>query len=354
MKRELFFGIICTLAMALASCEKDPQPNPTPDSTKTIIGYALNEGNWGGNNASITLITTEGAEKNWFANNNDRGLGELAQDIIHYGSRLYVTVSGSGKVEVLDAQSGKSIKQIDFGTKYPRYMVAHEGKIYVTSYDKTVVRIDTAALEIEATCRLSGLQPEQLCVVGNNLYVCNCWENGTDGNARYDSTISVVNLSTFIETDKIQVSANPGKIKTIDNHRFIVSCAGDYNDPSRPAATYVVDVNDNSKHALDIAASNFDVCGSKVFMYATEYDAHWNTTTSFYTMDISTLATTPILTGYSAELSSAYSINVNPYTQEIFIANSVYGANSDLYIFSANGEKKRQEETGIFTNKVAF
>lgn len=350
MNKKFLFGLVCAIAL-FASCEKDPTPDPQPTGSN-IVGYALSEGNWGGNNATITLITTDGAVKNWFADNNNRGLGELAQDIIHYGHRLYVTVSGSGKVEVIDDESGKSLKQIDFGTKYPRYMVAHNGKVYVTSYDKTVSRIDTANLEIEATCRLSGLQPEQLCVIGNNLYVCNCWENGSDGNARYDNTVSVIDLDSFIETDKIEVGTNPGKIKALDDHRFIVACGGNYGDEE--AMCMVVDVNNNSKTTLEVAASNFDVCGNTVYMYATTYDAAWNTTTNFYTMDINTLAPVQILANYSSQLSSAYTMNVNPANGQIFVANSEYGANSDIYIFSPAGEKMRQEEAGIFTNKVAF
>lgn len=354
MKKELFFGLICFFAL-FAACEKEPQENPTDVENNKIIGYALSEGAWGGNNSSITLITEDGAEANWFAKNNGRGLGELAQDIIHYGSHLYVTVSGSGKVEVIDAKSGKSVKQIDFGTKYPRYMVAHEGKIYVTSYDKTVTRIDTTSMEIEATCTLSGLQPEQLCIVGENIYVCNCYETGADGNAVYDSTISVVSLATFTEVEKITVSCNPGKIKAIDNHRFIVSCAGNYNDlVNSPAKTIVVDVNTREAHEIEVAASNFDVCDNTVYMYATSYDEHWNTTTNFYTMNINTLSTTPILQNYKSELSNAYSINVNPDSKQIFVANSEYGANSDVFIFSPSGEKLRQVETGIFNNKVVF
>lgn len=355
MKHYKLIALMAAALMALASCEKDPTPdNPnTPDPPTTQnAAYVLSEGSWGGNNANLSLLTDNGINNEWFAANNNRGLGELGQDAIHYGSRIYVTVSGSEKLEVIDAKTGKSLKQIDFGQKYPRYIAAHEGKLYVTSYDKTVVRIDTAALEIEATCNLSGLQPEQLCVIGNKLYVCNTWENGSDGNATYDNTISVVDLGSFAEERKITVGTNPGKIKAIDSHRFIVSCAGDYAD--QMAKTLIVDINNDQQTELTVAASNFDVCGSKVYMYATTYDQYWNTTTNFYVMDIATLSPEPILTDYTGELSNAYCINVHPTTHNIYMSNSEYGANSDLYIFSSEGKKLAKYEAGIFTNKVVF
>lgn len=352
MKKKLFALTICALAI-FASCEKDPEPTGNNNDNNTAMAaYVLSEGNWGGNNATLGLLTSETLDNDWFTTNNNRGLGELAQDAIHYGSRLYVTVSGSEKVEVIDTKTGKSIKQIDFGQKYPRYMVAHEGKVYVTSYDKTVVRIDTTALEIEATCQLTGLQPEQLCLIGNNLYICNTWENGSDGNAIYDNTISVVDLASFTEARKIQVGTNPGKIKALDNHRFIVACGGNYGDEE--ALCMVVDVNNDSKTTLAVAASNFDVCDNTVYMYATTYAANWTTITSFYTMDINTLQPEQILQDFSDELSSAYAICVNPTTKQIFVSNSVYGATSDIYIFSPAGEKLRQAEGGLYTNKIIF
>lgn len=349
MKKRFFLLTLCVAAI-FASCEKDPQPQ---ENGTNIEAYVLSEGNWGGNNATLGILTSDqGINNEWFTANNGRGLGELAQDAIHYGNRLYVTVSGSEKLEVLDAKTGKSIKQIDFGTRYPRYMAVNGSKVYVTCYDKTVVRIDTAALEIEATCQLSGLQPEQICLIGNNLYVCNTWESASDGSANYDNTVSVVDLESFTEVRKIEVSANPGRIKALDSHRFIVACAGNYDNI--PASCWVVDVNDNSKTEVSVAASNFDVCGNTVYMYATSYDATWNTTTDFYTMDINTLAPAKILANYSSELSSAYAINVNPADGKIYVSNSVYGANSDIYIFSAADEKLGQEEAGIFANKIIF
>jgi len=346
MKKSLLF-LVATLMLIMVGCKKEEV-----DTTGIPYAYVLNEGLWGANDASLSILTQNGIVNNWFAANNGRGLGDLGQDMIHYGAKLYVVVHTSNTIECIDPSTGVSSKQISMGSRKPRYVIGHEGKLYVSCYDKTVVRIDTASLEIEATCQLSGLQPEQLCVVGNNLYVCNCWQQGEGNQAIYDSTISIVSLDNFVETDKITVGWNPGRIRALDDHRFIVACGGDYG--SHPAQTLVVDLTDSNQTELDVAATNFDICDGVIYMYCTTYDASWNTTVSFYKADANTLTLTQILKEQSGELKNAYGINVDPKTKNIYVCNSVYGVNSDVYIFSPEGIQLNKFEAGTFSSKVVF
>ena len=132
----------------------------------------------------------------------------------------------------------------------------------------------------------------------------------------------------------------------------MVACAGDYYDVA--AKTLVVDVNTNTQTELSVSASNMDVCNGNIYLYCTTYDENWNTSATFYRVDASTLAATPILQDYSSTLSSAYGINVNPATGDIYICNSVYGSNADVFVFNSNGEKLRQLEAGVYANKVVF
>ena len=283
--------------------------NPDTPAGNDVRAYVLNEGLWGGNDASLSLITKEGITNDWFAQNNGRGLGDLGQDMVHYGSLLYVVVHSSSTLECVDPTTGISRKQIDLSNRKPRYLVGHEGKLYVSCYDKTVVRIDTATLAVDGICQLSGMQPEQLCIVGNNLYVCN-------------------------------------------GSRLIVACGGDY--ASHPACTKVVNVSTGSQTQLDVAATNFDIYDGAIYLYCTTYDASWNTTVSFYKVDANTLSHEEILADHKNELKNAYAINVDPKTKNIYICNSVYGVNSDVYVFSPAGAQLNKYEAGTFANKVVF
>lgn len=72
----------------------------------------LNEGSWGGNNSEISLYnTTTGAiSNNHFSNSNGRGLGDVAQDAIIYGSKLYIAVSFSNTIEAMRLSDGSSTR----------------------------------------------------------------------------------------------------------------------------------------------------------------------------------------------------------------------------------------------------
>ena len=351
MKKNFLFLAACALLLTVG-CEKDPKPtNPTNDGTSA---YVLNEGAWGGNDAGISRLNIKDGtiETDWFAQANGRGLGDVAQDLMRYGSHLYVTVFESNTLEVLDPETGRSVKQIDMGTRGPRYLLGYNGKVYVTCYDKTVLRIDTTSFDIEATCPLSGMQPEQLCVVDGKMYVCNTWEYDSDGNAVYDNSISEVDLNSFSEVGKITVGTNPGRIKALPDHRFIVACSGDYY--TEPATTLVVNVVDGNQTEISVAVTNFDINGNDIYMYATAYDASWNPTANFYYMDANAMQPTPILESVSSTLKNAYGINVNPATGDLYICNSAYGAAADVYRFDKNGTQTLNAEAGTRASKVVF
>ena len=346
------FTVFLLAILVLAGCKKDPIPTPVDPTDSTSPVYLLSEGSWGGNDAEISLLdrNSDNVTLDWFSSANGRGIGDLAQDLIHYGSRLYATVHSSNTIEVINPSTGKSIKQINMGQRGPRYIVPHNGKIYVSCYDKTVVRIDTASLEIEASCPLSGMQPEQLCILGDNLYVCNCWQYDANGDAIYDSTVSIVNLNSFTETGKITVGQNPGRIKALDSHRFIVACAGDHLSP----VTLIVDILTQEQTPLSVAATNFDIYNNTIYLYNTSYDAQWNPTASFYRVDANTLQVTPILEDYGQRLPYAYRINVDPVNGNLYICTSPYTANADVYTFRPDGTEIRHVEGGILSSKVVF
>ena len=96
----------------LSGCQ-DPKPTPENDDFSVDV-IVMNEGNWHSNNASLTAydLTRKKAVTDYFAEKNGRGLGDVANDALLYGSKLYVVVNVSSSVEVIDTATGKSIRQI--------------------------------------------------------------------------------------------------------------------------------------------------------------------------------------------------------------------------------------------------
>ena len=72
----------------------------------------LNEGSWSANNASVSKVDVDAgtAANNYFENANNRGLGDVAQDIVVDGGNAYITVSFSNSIEIMDINTGKSTR----------------------------------------------------------------------------------------------------------------------------------------------------------------------------------------------------------------------------------------------------
>lgn len=72
--------------------------------------YVLNQGFWGGNDASLSRVdlATGQIDNNVFSAANARNLGDIAQDILVYGSKAYVTVTFSNTIEVVSIKDNTS------------------------------------------------------------------------------------------------------------------------------------------------------------------------------------------------------------------------------------------------------
>lgn len=337
------------------SCEPIEPLDPEVPSSQPPDAWVLNEGGWGMNNASLSWIGFDDvvAQNRYFLAQNGRGLGDVAQDAMVYGGRLYMSVYESNTVEVVDKLTGKSIRQISLPGCGPRYLVAHEGKVYVSCYDKSVLRIDTATMEVDATCRLSGLQPEQLCVAGDSLYVCSAWESTSSSGYIYDSVLSVVDLSTFSEVGKVVVGVNPTKVQLLNEGRLVVSYSGNY--ANAPAGMAVVDVATHAVQHLNLAPGGFSVYQGDIYLYTTDYDAYWQRTINFWKVSGNTLSPSPILQQHISLFNDSYypyGINVNPTNGDIYLLGAAYNSNGDLHCFSNAGTHKWQLEVGVFPSKV--
>ena len=118
------------LLLCVTGCREDELVVPTeydiipeiPSSDTAIRGfYLVNEGNMGSNKCSLDYFDyfTGLYSRNIYAERNPnviKELGDVGNDIGIYGSKLYVVVNCSHKVEVLDSRSGVRIGQVDIPT----------------------------------------------------------------------------------------------------------------------------------------------------------------------------------------------------------------------------------------------
>lgn len=232
-------------AVMLLSCDKSNGPGsednppviPPSEDTDTQMAYVLCQGNFyngvPGGFFTIDLINSAVID-NPFEKVNGRSLGDTPQCGICYGNKIYIGMYSSNTIEVLDANSYKSIKQLSLagsstGTQ-PRSVVAHDGKVYFAMFDGYVCSLDTLKLDIDASIKV-GPNPEIMCVYDNKLYVPN-----SDGMSYpvFGKTASVIDLQT-LSVSTIQVPENPDQFQANESGLYLLS-KGNYEDI--PSAVY--------------------------------------------------------------------------------------------------------------------
>jgi len=365
---------VLLLAVGLLSCRKDPKPLPAeviglqPNPNSALKGmYLVNEGNMNMNKASLDYLDIiKGTyTRNLYNQVNPeitKGLGDVANDIGIYGSKLYVVVNISNKVEVLDVKTGKRIGQIDITNC--RYITFTNGKAYVSAYfarvgDPTnangiVAEIDTTKLNIMRTVEV-GRQPEEMAIVENKLYVAN---SGGYSPQNYESTVSVVDLNTFTALNRIQVAVNLHRLKADRYGDLYVTSRGDYyNIPSK---FFVIDTKTAQvKKTFDLAASNLTIDEDKAYIYATEWNyTQGKNTINYYMIDVkneSLLPTQFITDGTEKDIEVPYGIIVNPFTKEVYVTDAKdYVSPGKLHCYTAQGKLKWSVTTGDIPAQMVF
>jgi DNA-binding beta-propeller fold protein YncE len=363
------------LALSLASCRKDDEPivpsNSTyvgKENTETIAGfYLLNEGNMGTNKASLDYCnySTGLYSRNIFSERNPSvalGLGDQGNDLKIYRDRLYAVIHGSGLVEVMDAATARHIAAIALpGCRY----IAFDGEFaYVSSYatDETgstegvgcVAKIDLATMQIVTRCAV-GYQPEELAVVNEHLYVTN---SGGYRAPDYDNTVSVIDLATFTETQKIELAVNLHRIESDGKSNIYVSSRGDYG--AIGAKTYIFNVKTGELNELpDLPVSDMTLADGKIYAFGVTYDPiTWEATTSYAVVDTATQTIVSdcfITDGTASNIVMPYGLAVNPENGDILVADAgTYVLPGTLHCYNKAGVRKWSVTTGDIPSRIAF
>ncbi|WP_410878256.1 YncE family protein [Myroides sp. DW712] len=374
MKKYSF--ILLLISLILSSCRKDELIFVSDSSTVSVPVqlesyqgfYLLNEGNMGMNRATIDWFNYETGvyTRDIFAERNPsipRELGDVGNDLKIYGSKAYATINASNFVEVFDVATGKHVQQIHLPNC--RSLAFANGKAYVSSFSGKieinpnaelgfVAEIDTLSLQVIRKVEV-GYQPEEMAIYANKLYVAN---SGGYRAPQYDTTVSVVDLTTFTVQNKIEVAPNLHRMQVDEQGDIYVSSRGNYTTIS--PNLYVIDsATGEVKQQLSIPVSNMIIDDNKLYYYANAYQEHTNTNTvSFGILDTTTkqMIRPSISTDGSEKLLLVpYGIAVNPETKEIFLTDAQdYIGTGYIYCYSAEGKLKWKTTAGNIPAHIAF
>lgn len=336
-----------------------PQENGDVSEMGTEEIYVLSEGLFNQNNSTLARYSFhQGRRTNkYFFVNNQRGLGDTANDMAIYGDKIYVVVNVSSTVEVIDFATGKSVRQIrmlreDGSSRQPRAITFHDNKAYVCSFDGTVARIDTSTLEIEEVTA-AGRNADAICVQNGKLYVSN--SGGLDySGIGVDHTVSVINIATFKEIKKIEVGPNPATILAgPDDAVYVVTRGrqieeGDYHLVKIDSRTDAVAATYNEK------ALNFTIDGPIAYLYTYDYQTKASAIKVF-DLTTGTVIRENFITDGTL-IHTPFSIQMNPFSGNVYITEAYnYTGKGDVLCFNQQGQLQfRLNEIGLNPNKVVF
>ncbi len=380
LRSQLFFFLLSLLPMGLTSCREDELVVPTEYE---IIGdelrdssirglYLVNEGNMGSNKCTIDYYdyVTGLYARNIYAEKNPdviKELGDVGNDIGIYGSKLYVVVNCSHKVEVLDTRSGIRIGQVDIPNC--RYIRFHRGKAYVSSYvgpvlidpdapKGAVFEVDTLSLAVTRKVSV-GYQPEEMEIIDDYMYVAN---SGGYRAPNYDNTVSVIQMIDFKQVQQIPIGINLHRLKKDRYGKLWVTSRGDYQ--SRPSRLYVMQKKPGFNQmvvtdTLAIACSNMAFHNDEMYYYATEWNNYTQSNAiSYGVIDVRTkeiISKNFIKDGTEKEITIPYGIAVHPETGDIFVTDAKnYVSSGTLYCFTSDGYKKWSVRTGDIPAHITF
>ncbi len=370
------YSLLVALGAVAVSCSNDDPVLPEPEGT-VVEGatpgdggafrgfYVLNEGNMGANKCTLDYYSFRNATytRNIYsaANPNEiLELGDAGSDLAVYGDYLYIVVSGSHKVEVLDAATAKKVAQINISS--PRNIAFSGDYAYVTSWvggdgdNGSLVRFSTRDF-VKIDSVSVGRMPEGLTVYDSQIFVAN---TGDYENPEYKNYISVVDVAPFAFKGNISAPVNLQYISFDSYNRLWVSSRGNYNDKPSCLADFVK--RDGAWYrgsGVQEPISNMSVTGTEILYIGTTYDAQWNPSYTYGTIDLGAESYVKggsfITDGSEKDIKTPYALAVNPDTHAIVVTDAKnYVSSGTVYYYSHDGKLQWKVTAGDIPGHIAF
>lgn len=365
------FLLASAFALTLSSCRSDdavssPSEEKKPLSTGEGYMYVLCEGNMGSNKCQLDLLNTASSEytQNIYTIANPsvvKELGDVGNDIKIYGSKLWIVVNCSNKVEVCDART--CVRQGQVNIPNCRYLAFDGGYAYISSYVGPVqvdanaqigrvYKVDTLTLEIVGQVEV-GYQPEELAVVGKKLYVAN---SGGYRVPNYDTTVSIIDLDTFTEEKKVDVAPNLFRLRADKYGQVWVSSRSDYN--TLPSRLYWMK-DGVVGGSVDVPVSSMCIVGDSLYYIGTT----WSNQTQSNTIKMGlvnvrtheVIETTLFNSEEARSMTLPYGIIVHPEAKDFYLMDAKnYVSSGSLLHFFADGTFDRRWATGDIPSSAVF
>ena len=378
--------------VTLSSCRNDVMVIPMEDintggkTTKSeIVGmYLLNEGNMGSNKSTLDYLDLSAKDstvhyyRNIYSERNPStvmALGDVGNDCQIYGSRLWLVINCSNKVEVVRADSAVRIGKVNIPNC--RYVTFNDGYAYVSSYVGSVYggesqgtsvnsplgsvyKVDTLTLVKVDSCAV-GYQPEEMAIVGQKLYVANSGGYQALTGQGYENTVSVVDLQTMRETDRIEVAPNLHHVKADRYNQLWVTARGNYTNETSTIWWLVPDANGRMQVGghLDQSVSDLCIVGDSLYFYGSQWsELTMKNTVTYGIINVRTHQVVSTSLSNAPEIDKIrmpYGIIVNPLHRDFYLMDAKnYVSSGELLHFLPDGTFDWKVKTGDIPAHAAF
>ncbi|MFK8038983.1 MAG: YncE family protein [Crocinitomicaceae bacterium] len=346
------FLLILTISIILFGCKKPPI-EPIVLSNFTNGFFALNEGLFQQNNASLSFFSNEKqtVSSSIFSSINGRGLGDTANDMISfiYEGKLYyaIAINVSSQIEILDGLTLESIAQIGLFDnsigRQPRTLKFYEGFIYSINFDGTVSTISMKTLDVTSNIEV-GQNPESSLIYQNKLYVVN---TGGLNFPNYDSTISVIDLESNSVISTFVADINGSSLLVdFEGDGYLIS-RGDYGNIKHKLLR--LDLNTFSvKNVYPINTITMTYSNRSIYYYSDVEDAIFE-----FDTENETAKQSPLID--CSDFENVAKIVVNENQQLLYIIDvNGYVNSSIIRIYDLKGNFQREITAGLNTNSLLF
>ena len=371
--------LLWLLPLCLFSCREDEYVTYMTDEDTGVPSvevthfdglYILNEGNMGSNRCTLDYLDLSGTDstihyyRNIYAERNPstvKELGDVGNDIGIYGSKLWIVVNCSNKVEVCEARSTRRLGQVNIDNC--RYLAFDGGFAYVSSYAGPVqvaencplgrvYKVDTLTMQ-KVDSVVVGYQPEEMAIVDGKLYVAN---SGGYRVPLYDNRIMVIDLATFQVIKEIEVDVNLHRLLADSHGQLWVSTRGNYFDVA-PALYCLKD--DKVVARLEIPISSMTIVGDSLYYIGTTFSyVDGGYKKDFGIVDVALQRCSVAVTFEAPEIKNItlpYGIIVNPHDRDFYILDAKnYVSSGEMLHFDADGHFLWRVSTGDIPSRGVF
>ncbi|MEQ9300836.1 MAG: hypothetical protein RIF33_19845 [Cyclobacteriaceae bacterium] len=224
MKRHLYFYLLSIVSLVFSSCGDDEGPT-SPAGEYASGVFVVNEGNFGGGNASISHFDLENGtvSKGMFSSVNGGALGDVAQSMSLSGEEAYIILNNSTKVEIVNYGTFESTGTITDGLANPRYLAVDGDRAFISNWgnfdenfqlDQSFIGVVDLADNSLSTKINTNDGVEHIFIFEGKLFVANSFTN----------TVQAFDMDSYELLGTTELAQSPGQFAVdADENLWVIS-----------------------------------------------------------------------------------------------------------------------------------